>query len=288
MAPNIEGRRLGELCGLIGEAFDADELRQHLRFEMDVSFADIAAPARLPVQVFDLVGWAQAQGRLAELVRVLSRNRPYRRDLKAFADSLTGPGDEPLECAICPHRPPAPPNRPPRAGRRVMVTDDGVAGGWERAIEAEPDVPVAEVTEPAAPSSKPPKPPPPGPDPDDPQSGRWVPAGQKDKRNERDGRKLSGRLVESYRDVFLFDLVVSATDDTTLVGPVVFHMHPTYPRSSYHIRKVRGGKEAVLEEVQAWGTYTVGAQVRKARRGWTALEYDLDDLPDLPKRFLPQ
>ena len=112
------------------------------------------------------------------------------------------------------------------------------------------------------------------------QMGRW--GGSPD----RDGRRLSAVLGEVRQNLFFVDLMVESTDGSPLDGPVLFHLHDTYPRHIIHIRRIRDGKRAILEEVSATGIYTVGAQVRAGDRRWTSLELDLATLPNLPSRFL--
>jgi hypothetical protein len=73
---------------------------------------------------------------------------------------------------------------------------------------------------------------------------------------------------------------------TLLEGPVLFHLHDSYPRKTIHIRRIREHRYAILEEVTAYGTFTVGAQVKAADGRWTRLEFDLATLKDLPQRFI--
>jgi hypothetical protein len=154
-------------------------------------------------------------------------------------------------------------------------------GAWQFALEAALETKSAPLEEElgadaAATGEHPPAAPPAGPDPDDPQKGRW---GGKSQRN---GRNLTAVVVYSARQFVLVDFRVSSTDGSVLQGPVVFHLHDSYPRSIIRIRKIREGVSAVLEEVSANGTYTVGAQMRDASGHWISLEFDLASLRDLP------
>ncbi len=122
----------------------------------------------------------------------------------------------------------------------------------------------------------------PGPviDPDDLQKGRW---GGKE---ELAGRRLRAVLESIESDVFYFSLIVESSDGSPLAAPVVFHLHDTYPRSVVTIRRIKKGREAKLDQWNAYGVFTVGAQVRDAKGRWISLELDLATLPSLPKRFL--
>ena len=83
----------------------------------------------------------------------------------------------------------------------------------------------------------------------------------------------------------MFDAVVESVDGSPLQSPIVFHLHDSFARSAITIRKIREGRRAVLYEVNAYGAFTIGAQVRTARGDWTSLEYNLVDLPGLPKHL---
>jgi hypothetical protein len=115
--------------------------------------------------------------------------------------------------------------------------------------------------------------------PDDPQRDRWggLP--------ERDGRRLWIQLLDSSKRVFSFDAIVESTDGSPLIGPVRFHLHDAYPQPEIVIPRVRQAGQAVLEAVDAYCVFTIGAQVKNAQGQWIGLEFNLCDLPDLPQRF---
>ena len=113
----------------------------------------------------------------------------------------------------------------------------------------------------------------------DPQKGRWG------GRAERDGRRLSWRRGAMTDQEICFDLVVEAIDGAPLQGPVVFHLHDTFPKPTIWIRRIRDGREARLEEVSAYGAFTVGAQVQDGRGQWLSLELDLSVQDDMPAPF---
>jgi hypothetical protein len=112
------------------------------------------------------------------------------------------------------------------------------------------------------------------------QKGRW---GGSD---EREGRRLEAVLGAVDDDDFEVTLIVRSTDDSPLEGPVVFHLHDTYPRQRIWIRKIRDDTWAALEDVNAFEVFTIGAQVKTRSGRWTGLELDLATLAKLPKRFL--
>jgi hypothetical protein len=92
-------------------------------------------------------------------------------------------------------------------------------------------------------------------------------------------------VIDAARDTFFFNAIVSSTDGSPLRGPVLFHLHDTYPKSVYRIRKIRDDKEAILEEVSAYGVYTLGVQVKDAQGAWVGLELDLASIEAVPARF---
>ena len=113
--------------------------------------------------------------------------------------------------------------------------------------------------------------------PDDPQKKRW---GGKSQRN---GRKLSAQLVEGQKKYFVVNFAVSSTDGSPLRGPVYFYLHDSYSKSTIKITKIRDNKTAILEEVDAEETFTVGAQVQDQHGSWTGLELDLEQLAAFKK-----
>jgi len=115
---------------------------------------------------------------------------------------------------------------------------------------------------------------------DDLQKGRW---GGKD---ELAGRRLRAVLESIEHDVFYFSLIVESSDGSPLTAPVVFHLHDTYPRNVVTIRRIKEGREATLDQWNAYGVFAVGVQVRDAKGRWVSLELDLATLPNLPRRFL--
>lgn len=88
------------------------------------------------------------------------------------------------------------------------------------------------------------------------------------------GRRLTIEVLREYKRYFEFNAVVEATDDKPLVGPFVFHLHDTFTKSVIWIRKTNGSR-AVLEEIQANGTFTFGVQFKDGQGVWRSLEYDL-------------
>ena len=92
------------------------------------------------------------------------------------------------------------------------------------------------------------------------------------------------RLDSCDKDCFWFDLIVSSTDGSPLVGPVLFHLHDSYVRETIRIKKILNN-EAVLTGVDATEVFTAAAQAMDKDGTWVGLEYNLALLPDLPKRF---
>lgn len=114
----------------------------------------------------------------------------------------------------------------------------------------------------------------------DPQKGRWGGSA------ERGGRRLRADIspVPAGRRTFQFSLVVESTDASPLNPPVVFHLHDTFTPDTLHVHLVEGHR-CKLENLRAWGAFAVGAQVRGDDGEWIALELDLSELPELPKKF---
>jgi len=150
--------------------------------------------------------------------------------------------------------------------------------GWiAQLIGADNTVPLVKQTGPNAD-----KPPAPGPivDQEDPQKGRW---GGK---AEDQGRSVRAVVDSLEKEKYYFSLIVESTDGSDLEGPVVFHLHNSFPRSVVTTRSIVGKKRAMLKEWWADGVFAVGVQVKNARGKWISLEIDLATLPRLPKRFM--
>ncbi len=86
--------------------------------------------------------------------------------------------------------------------------------------------------------------------------------------------------------MFYFSVIVESTDGSELKPPIVFHMHETYPRSIVTIRRIIDGKQARLNDWQAYGVFAIGVQVKNAKGEWISLELDLARLSTVPTRFL--
>jgi Caspase domain len=128
------------------------------------------------------------------------------------------------------------------------------------------------------PNERPPKP---GPitNEDDPQKGRW---GGK---TSSKGRRVRVDNIESVgKDEYEFDVIVEAIQGE-LKGPVVFHLHDTYPRSVIKIRKIEDKKRATLRQIYAYGASTIGVQVTGKDGKWTELELDTSNVSEFSKKF---
>jgi hypothetical protein len=112
------------------------------------------------------------------------------------------------------------------------------------------------------------------PNPDDPQKGRF---GGEPSAN---GLTLRAEVEEDRTDPgwFHIALTVEAGPGRVYDGNVVFHLHPTFPRSSQTMR-MRGGRARL--ERWAYGAFTVGVEADDGTR----LELDLAELPDAPPLF---
>jgi trypsin-like peptidase/effector-associated domain 1 (EAD1)-containing protein len=163
----------------------------------------------------------------------------------------------------------------PIAAIRDRLKQNGVAGAL--ALEAA-DTPSGRIGGSLAEA----KPPAPGPivHPEDPQQKRWGEEAQ------RHGRELGAELLSVSGPRFIFNAFVQSTDGTPLQGPVIFHLHDTYPQPVIYIRKIKEDRVATLYEVESYGVYTIGAQVKDGKGRWIGLEYCLTELPGLPSKFM--
>jgi len=104
--------------------------------------------------------------------------------------------------------------------------------------------------------------------------------------SEVSGRRLSAVVTDIDDDGFYFDLVVEATDTTPLQPPVRFHIHEDYVRPCQNINALTPDKlSARWREIWTDEAYVAAAQVRDAAGNWIGLEFDLNEIPELPKKL---
>lgn len=84
----LNGRHFRLLRDAILKAYNRDSLRQVLLFEMNERLEQIIRDAALSSQVFDLIDWAEVQGRTRELAEALRRGNPYNTELRGAVASL--------------------------------------------------------------------------------------------------------------------------------------------------------------------------------------------------------
>ena len=91
---------------------DEQELGRLLRYGMNVSLRTVVPPGSLDDVVFALLDWLEAQGRLAEFIQIMRRERPYHAELRAALDDVEGVQTAP---------PPWPPTvLPPSRGKQII------------------------------------------------------------------------------------------------------------------------------------------------------------------------
>lgn len=91
---------------------DEQELGRLLRYGMDVSLRTVVQPGSLDDVVFALLDWLETQGRLAEFIQIMRRERPYHTELRAALDEVEGTQTTP---------PPLPPPVPPQSRVKRIV-----------------------------------------------------------------------------------------------------------------------------------------------------------------------
>jgi ribosomal protein L31 len=110
--------------------------------------------------------------------------------------------------------------------------------------------------------------------PEDPEKGKWGNAKRRSKRT------IDAQVTEVNANWFRVTLKVRSTDERhPLTGDVVFHLHPTFPKSR---RVVTAEDNVCTLEFECYGAFTVGAE---ADGGQTHLELDLSKLKGAPQPF---
>ena len=94
---NMGGKTLERIKRALSNAYNTASLEQMVHFKLDLDLEEIARMDKKSNTVFDLVKWAQMQGRVGELVQAAAQDRPHNQQLAALAAELaaaTPPGLE--------------------------------------------------------------------------------------------------------------------------------------------------------------------------------------------------
>lgn len=86
----MTGPEMQKLHEVLLAAFDQDDLRQMVKFDLDVNLDAVVGPGPPASRVFDLIQHLDGQGRLAELIEAAARARPKRPDMQAFFRRYAG------------------------------------------------------------------------------------------------------------------------------------------------------------------------------------------------------
>ncbi len=85
----LSGKAMEQLSEALRSAFPCfSDLEQVVAFKLDTSLREIVAPAGLRQVAFELIIWAESQGRLAELIRSAHAYRPGNALLKKCHDDF--------------------------------------------------------------------------------------------------------------------------------------------------------------------------------------------------------
>jgi len=77
-------------------AFDFQELRMLMAYDLGETLEEVVGEGSLNQVVFDLIKWAERNGRMEDLVRAAVQNRPENPRVKAAADAILPPADPSL------------------------------------------------------------------------------------------------------------------------------------------------------------------------------------------------
>ncbi len=97
--------------------------------------------------------------------------------------------------------------------------------------------------------------------------------------NSNGTRHLSVKCFSPSKGIYPLELKVESIGPDPLKGKVIFHVHPTFPRSKYEVEAHNG--EAILK-LKAYGAFTVGVECDDKK---TRLELDLAEQEELPEKF---
>src|SRR5690348_2846033 len=84
----LTGDQARQLHDATLSAFSRADLEQLVRFDLDERLENITPNVSLPTAVFDLIQWAERQGRTEDLIRAVKRARPSVRETQSVTQSL--------------------------------------------------------------------------------------------------------------------------------------------------------------------------------------------------------
>lgn len=84
----LTGRQVGEFQRALLSAFDYARLRQMVRIELDESLEAIALTGNLEIRVFDLIEWAEMEGRTQDLVDGAVASVPGNPALRSWVEAF--------------------------------------------------------------------------------------------------------------------------------------------------------------------------------------------------------
>jgi hypothetical protein len=88
MTDTLTREQYKALLQALCSAFSSDSLDQMVEFSLEQKLDEITLGANLSRRVFDLIGWAQRQGKLKELIAGARNENPGNPELKAFAEQF--------------------------------------------------------------------------------------------------------------------------------------------------------------------------------------------------------
>ena len=104
-SPKLPGATLKRLQEALLAAFPTrSALAQMVRVGLDENLDAVAAPETLSVAVFELIRWAEARGRLDELIAAARQENPGNRMLRAFAEELARQEQDPTTPSLSQNR----------------------------------------------------------------------------------------------------------------------------------------------------------------------------------------
>jgi hypothetical protein len=90
---SLDGDQAQKLHDAIVSGFDRPNLEQLVRFGLNERLDRISPDSRLDTVVFNLIQWADQEGRTAELIQAVQRARPNVPEIQAIAEALLAAGD---------------------------------------------------------------------------------------------------------------------------------------------------------------------------------------------------
>src|SRR4051812_4333590 len=89
--PSLSGANARQLHEALVSAFDFQGLRQLMAYDLDEVLENVVGSGALDTVVYELIEWADRNGRVEDLIKAAAQNRPRNQQIADVAQALLAP-----------------------------------------------------------------------------------------------------------------------------------------------------------------------------------------------------